>query len=191
MIDYSFQFVVPKTIEPKYDGHIFLDITVINDLVVTIAINTGWVRQDFDYSLAGILNELGQPDEIWLKINTDTMDGIPHFDYDLIYHTKGIDIEITENATYEGNSVRICPQEIFNATKTPPGMFIWLPEEQLRFRELPIYLPNLDVTDYRLLEQLTDEMDTKLFFETYRDPKTTKCFRAPLDKIPGYVTPYP
>ncbi len=164
---------------------------VKDNIVIAIRITADDVEPKFDYSLAGILNAFGQPDQIWFKIITDTMNGRPHFDYNLFFASRGINIFINENATIELNFVKVCPQDILNRNKFPPGMTLWSPAVEIHFDDLPVYVPNLEVAEFRMLEDLTDEIDTKSFFETYRNPKTTKCFRIPLDRIPGYVTPYP
>jgi hypothetical protein len=159
-------------------------------VAVVIWVWTNHISIEFDYSLAGLLKELGQPEEIRLEVFPKSQTQ-PHYEIILFYPSLGIEVQTHEFATLEENSLRLCPQEIFNYTQNPPGILLWSPDEGLRFEDLPIYAPLTDVSDFRLIEDLTDEIDTQSFYETYLDSKTTHCFHIPLDRFPGFTTPVP
>jgi hypothetical protein len=191
---YAFEFSLPQSIDPF--GNFGPGILVENGVVVAIVINTNYTTPEFDYSLAGILKELGQPEEIWLDVFDEPGQGPPPYEISLYYPSKGFEVSISEYATLEEDSLRLCPQYIFSSSFFPPGMSLWSPTEKLQFKDIKEsvigpFAANIDIPSFRLLEDLTEEIDTRSFYEIYRDPKTNHCFAIPLAKFPLYLTKSP
>jgi len=174
---YELSLTVPKT--TYAEGYIEPVIYVKDDIVTAIALNSSWVRSDFKYSLAGLLNTFGVPDEIWLEIDTDTMFE-PSYDIVLFYASRGFFVSADGNAQERGDVLRICPQKFRISDKFPPGLMLWSPLEKITYKTLGPSLLGGYINQSReglfLLEELTNSFGREDFYEVYRDPKTTACF---------------
>ncbi len=79
------------------------------------------------------------------------------------------------------NKIEICP----NRKNVPDYLFsqylyLWSPEEEKSFQDFDINF-GIDPYTFKLLEDLTTEIDTQTFYETYLDPNTNACFEIDMD----------
>jgi len=81
---FDFAFAVPPSMQAL--GWFEVDLSVRAGRVVGINLNSSAIRRSFDYLLAGWLQALGVPEEVWLFVQFDSM-GLPHYDLDLFYST--------------------------------------------------------------------------------------------------------
>jgi hypothetical protein len=157
---------------------------VKDGFVTAISLNTGSIRQDFDYSLAGILENFGEPQEIWIKINTDTMD-LPHYELDLFYPSQGLLFNSSGDAIeINDDFVTICPKE-FRWGEYPPALIVWDPSTEYSYKNLGNKLLGglkaFDSKDFSLFKDLSQDMDEKAFYDTYRNPTTSDCIDIDVD----------
>ncbi len=188
---YAFTYRVPKGVDfptalniegDYYSNYFDPTLFVQNNTVLAIELNTGWISQDFDYSLVGLLKMLGQPDEIWLRLITDeTSDYGPRYDIRLFYRTKGILLSSGGNATRQGEKLLVCPQ-VYWEDKFPPSVILWSPILNMTFEDFnDNLLGDMRKTysaEYVLLENVTESFNVADFYETYLEPGTAACFTA-------------
>jgi hypothetical protein len=180
---YEPEYIVPKSVDPL--GYIWPVIWVKDDVVLAIGTNSGWIEPDFDYSLAGFLSSLGAPDEIWLKIITDSMSK-PYYEMRLFYKERGIEIGATGEARINGNKLNLCPKE-FKQGEFPPGILLWAPSDKVNFKNMNSFLGNLtnrNSENFYPLEDLTEEFDTMTFYKTFHDPSSRVCLDFELTNLP-------
>jgi len=160
-------------------GEMIPEFWVRDGVVVAIMTNTGWVQQDFDYNLAGLLVGFGIPEEIWVRPIAKTQ-GQPYYYLALWYPSKGILVDMQGNATKNGDFLSICPQDIFSRVSFPPRLVLWNPKEQVSFRHFDLSLIDNDLglltEEYELLSKLSiDKLTNEDFFEIYKKAETETC----------------
>lgn len=182
-VHYEFSFDVPEALDTlEYFGP---KLGIKGGIVVGIGINSRWIESDFDYSLAALLQAFGSPDEIWLKVVTD-VPAEPYYDIDLFYPTKGILLSASGPLQMDDTRVIICPQE-FRLGLFPPFLMLWDPAMNLRYQSISYSTMGsrvLDISDYHLLEEFSDDFDSEDFYATYLDPQTTICFGIDPNNLP-------
>lgn len=181
---YTFEFDVPKNMDLL--EYLESDLWVKDGLIRAISLNTSWIEEDFDYSLSGILNIIGQPEEIWIKVNTDTMD-LPLYVLDLFYPSKGILINSTGEARAVDNiAVTICPKE-FRRGNFPPAILVWNPSRIYSYKNIGSDLlgesRDIGGEGFHPLGELSIDIDEEEFFNIYQDPMVDKCFDIDVTKL--------
>lgn len=157
---------------------------VENEVVKVIGINSSWVSQDFDYSLSGLLQSLGVPDEIWISPIAESLDGQPYYHLELFYPSKGILVGLLGNAKQDGQYLSLCPQKIFSRSPFPPTLLLWNPKEPVHFdsnfgKRLVDDDLGIIVDDYRLLQGVSpDGLTNAQFYDIYSDPETEVCIKV-------------
>jgi hypothetical protein len=159
----------------------FMPIFWVKDEVVkAIGINSSWVNQDFDYSLSGLLQSFGIPEEIWIRPVSESSTDQPYYYLVLFYPSKGILVNSLGNAETKDQHLVVCPQDIFSRSPYPPQLLLWNPEEQLVFENLGERLVDDDLgwvmSEYRLLHDITSNNMTNVeFYDIYSEPNTDIC----------------
>jgi hypothetical protein len=161
-----------------FDPSIF----VKDSTVLAIDLSSGWISQGFDYSLAALLGMWGQPNEIWIRVNSDVPpEYTPEYIIRLFYPTRGILLSSGGFAPWQDNRLQICPQEFWDDT-SPPGVVLWSPNLDLAFSDINDSLlggiRNTYMHEHVILEDLNEGFDTASFYKTYLDPGTTTCFEV-------------
>lgn len=180
-VRYDFAFDMPESLDPF--GYFEPSLGVRDNMVVGIGLSSQWVKPDFDYSLAGILHTFGAPDEIRLRVITDTPYQ-PYYDISLFYAVKGMLFGASDIAQVQGSHLIICPQAFrldseFQVDSYPPGLLLWDPSTNLNYQAVSystMGTRNANLPDFHLLEELSDDFDREDLYETYLDPQTTVCF---------------
>lgn len=183
---YTFYLEVSQDMHPlKYVESV---LWVKDGFVRAIALNASWIKEDFDYSLSGILRTLGQPEEIWIKVNTDTMMDLPFYELDLFYPSKGILINSSGEARAVNDiAVTICPKE-FRRGKFPPGILLWDPSHLYSYQEIGSDLlggsRDIGGESFYLLRKIAFDFNEEDFYNAYKDPTINDCFDIDMDKLP-------
>lgn len=157
---------------------------VENGLVKVVGINSGWVSQDFDYRLSGLLQSLGLPDEIWIRPIAESLDGQPYYNLKLFYPSKGILVGMLGNAEQDGQYLSVCPQNIFSRSPYPPTLLLWNPKEQVSFdgnfgKQLVDDDLGIIIDEYRLLQDVSPNgLTNAQFYDIYSDPDTEICIKV-------------
>jgi hypothetical protein len=183
VVRYDYAFVVPEEMDPL--GYFEPSVGVRDGIVVGISLNSRWVSNSFDYSLAGLLESFGPPDEVWLKLNVDSAYE-PTYELNLFYPTRGILLNATGTAQDRGGYLAVCPKE-FNRGLFPPALVLWSPTDQIthgNFRSALLGREDIDRGSFALLDELTDNFNHNDFYRTYLDPQTTACFDVTLARQP-------
>lgn len=183
---YEFDFIIPVEADSLGLGFIDSTLWVKDGFVTAISSNVGWINKYFDYSLSGLLKTLGQPEEIWIKVNTDTMD-LPHYELDLFYPSKGIRLNSTGDASAENNgSVTICPKE-FRRGEFPPAILLWDASIEHTYKNLSAVLlggsREIGGEGFDLLENVAVDFDEAEFFNTYQNVSTNRCIEIDVAKL--------
>ena len=180
---YDYSWPVPEEIAvtpnfPYFESGLW----VKNGLVSVISLNSHFIQRDFDYSLANLLKIFGVPEEIWVKIVTDTQYE-PLYEIDLFYPAKGLLLNATGNAKINESTISICPQE-FQRGNFPPAIMLFSPSEGYSFELLGEITGQIDVENYHLLRDLTDNYNENDFYNVYIDQTSSTCIDVDLTKIP-------
>jgi hypothetical protein len=171
----------------KFDipiGGISPRIWVEKGVVKAIGINSSWVSRDFDYSLSGLLQSFGVPEEIWIRPIAESSDYQPYYHLELFYPSKGIFVGLLGNAKAQGQYLNLCPQEIFSRSPFPPTLLLWNPKEQVSFdsnfgKRLVDDDLGIVVNEYRLLQEVAfDKLTNKDFYDIYRQPNVDACINV-------------
>lgn len=175
---YEFEFIIPVEVDPSGLGFIDSTLWVRDGIVTAISSNTGWIKKSFDYSLSELLKTFGQPEEIWIKVNTDTM-GLPHYELDLFYPSKGIKLNSTGDASAENSrSIMICPKS-FRRGEFPPAILLWDASIEYTYKNLSTELlggsRDTGGEDFYRLENVVPNLDEAMFFNTYQNASTNRC----------------
>ena len=182
-IKYVYKFDVPKVIAIHEDFQSFEPaLWVDNGIVSVIALNSGYIERNFDTSLAGLLEYFGRPEEIWLKLVTDTQ-SMPHYELDLFYPKKGILINSTGDAQSKDNILFLCPED-FRRGVFPPSITLFSSSNNLSYRKLAQLIGLTTIDDYHLLSDSSSNYDEEDFFNDYIDPMAQSCINIDLDKSP-------
>ncbi len=174
---YDFVFDMPEEIDPL--GFFEPSLGVKSDVVTGISLCGSWIKQDFDYSLAGFLQTFGPPDEIWLKVVTETQES-PYYEISIFYPSKGVLLGASGTVDAQSDHLMICPQE-FKLGAFPPGVLLWSPRKQLTYANIFLAVlgqENMDMSDYHLLEEWSLDFDREGFYATYLDSQTSTCFEV-------------
>jgi hypothetical protein len=156
---------------------------VKNGKVIAIATRCDWVRQDLDYSLSGLLKLLGMPEEIWIRLVTETQTDQPYYYMVLRYPSKGLYVEWIANVTVEGENLSVCAQDMLNRVPHAPWLVLWDPEEKAPFRQFGLKVLGDDLgkitNEYELLENISvDQVKNEEFFEMYSVVETKTCIKV-------------
>lgn len=174
-VRYEFVFDVPEMLDTlEYIGP---TLGVREGIVVGISLNSHWIKPDFDYSLAGLLQAFGLPDEIWVKVVTDTQYE-PHYEMVIFYATRGTLLKASGIIQEQDTHLMICPQE-FRLDSFPPALILWDPSARLGYQAVSYSVMGWKATDspdFHLLEELSADFDRQDFYETYLDPQNMVCF---------------
>lgn len=187
VVIFSTEFIVPKRINPR--GYLGSAIWVKDGVVIAISLGGNRVMDGFDYSLAGLLEMFGQPEEIWLEIHPKSSDDKPYYYLQLFYPTLGIKIGSQRGfAQVREDVITLCPAEFSDYSKVSLGFLLWSSTETVDFKEIDkVLLDDLipwHPDKYQLLEDLTTDIDNAAFYETYVNPNTNDCFDVALDAVP-------
>lgn len=174
--------VVSKGVD-KTIGDIAPIFWVENGAVKAIGVNSSWVRQDFDYSLSGLLKTFGEPEEVWIRPIAESSDDQPFYYLVLLYPSKGILVNLLGNAERQDQYLVVCPQDIFSRSPFPPQLLLWDPKIHLTFDQFGKRLIDDDLgwvmSEYRPLQEVsTDKLTNLEFYDTYTEPNTKTCINA-------------
>jgi hypothetical protein len=151
------------------EGAVAATISVQDGIVQTI-------RTDTYLPMAEMLNSYGEPSEIWIFADRQSIDPDAPFMIALFYGDAGI-LSVYKGSTPKADPLDVCPNQIDGPQQI---WFLWNPRlgfsfEQagpnaLLFRGRPSERP------FFQLEEVTN-INTKMFFEMDRDPaNTAECF---------------
>jgi hypothetical protein len=175
---YDFEITSP----PDLEGQVYFGFAlgVKDGGVVGITLNSSGIRRDFDYSLAGWLQALGVPEEIWLSVLFDPA-GLPQYELDLFYPSMGIMVNGDGYAEARGDEFVICPVPFRNGN-FPNVAKLWSPELEVTYANVMEqalgYKPVPTIREYRRLEDWTDQFGPDEFHATYSVAGTSACFEV-------------
>ncbi|MBI5354281.1 MAG: hypothetical protein HZB50_16690 [Chloroflexi bacterium] len=166
----------PETTYPRGMG---ISLRVENGIVSSITTYSNWVYENFDYSLSGVLSELGKPDEIWTLAAANSSDDQPYYTMILFYPSQGVMYKWEGNASKSGDLLKICPQDTSSRSKYAPEITLWHPSNNTSFTEFEEYVVG-QASHFRFkyfakLESITSDFTVTDFYQTYSDPSTTSC----------------
>ena len=128
----------PRTQEEGAFTSYYFDplIFVQGDRVIALYLSAGWIKEDFNYSLAGLLRLLGKPEEIWLKFSAETpSEYAPEYVLHLFYPTKGILLSSGGEVLLRDDRRQICPQLLWDAP-LPPAILLWASGQSIPFLDI-------------------------------------------------------
>jgi hypothetical protein len=183
-IAYDYYFPFPMRFHP-YDLVDFGPRIVIQDgIVFDVGISSAEIRHGQDTSLAGLLRLLGAPDEIWIKMPSESMNNRPAYELQLFYPNKGVLLGRFGSGYLSKESVLFCPQMPDNH-HYPYGLALFAPSPGITFESLTETILSRDTSVYKfhLLRDLIDSFSEADFYRLYSDPATDKCLTIPIDKL--------
>jgi hypothetical protein len=141
----------------------------------TITVDNGTVqsiRSDINFPLSETLETYGQPSEVWIKVDPQSINPEAPFTIVLFYPEQGI-LAGYQGTAKKGTILRFCPEKIIDYTL----WFLWDPSLDLIFagaaNEVLINRPFFNLED-------KTNMDFKTFYDTYKDPENASiCFEMP------------
>jgi hypothetical protein len=153
---------------------------VEDGVVKAIGTNSSWVSQDFDYSLSGLLQSLGKPEEIWIRSIAESSDDQPFYYLVLFYPSKGILVNLLGNAESHDQHLTLCPQNIFSRSPFAPQLLLWDPKTQVTFSHFGEELIDDDLgwvmDEYRPIQEVSANKITNAeFYNVYSEPNTETC----------------
>ncbi len=131
--------------------------------------------------VSNLLDEYGQPKEVWIRTYNQSREGDLPFDTVLFYPGKGFMVRYAKAATEQGDLIKGCPQDT-----GAPILAVWSYDEELLFPEANSRTLNFTAEGwaYLSLEEAT-EMSVEMFYETFKDPDKTICLETPENLWPS------
>lgn len=134
------------------------------------------IRTGAYFSISEIFEIYGQPTEIWIFADSQSINRQAPFTIALFYMDKGI-LGIYNGSTNKGETLEICPSTIGGDQQ---AWLLWNPELNLTFEQAGAngLLFDTHPSDRPLfqLEEVTNT-DVATFYETYKDPENANvCF---------------
>lgn len=128
-----------------------------------------------NYDLSKILQDYGQPTEVWLRTFAAADRGVQDFLIELFYQERGMLIEYrTAKPLREiDGKLRNCLVKDMNA----PVIHLWLPGALL-FEDAKSFLDTANLPEPKPLFDATG-MDVESFYETFQYPETDGCLETP------------
>lgn len=175
---YQYSFRVSMALDPLDLGFFEPRIWVEDGMVYGINLNTGWIQKGVKYTLPLVLREFGEPEEIWIRVQTDVQDK-PLYELALFYPHLGLLFNSSGEGEFISSGVKICPQT-FKHGIYPAAITLYTPNLQVSFEELQASLFDWTHNDFLLVElsSITDGYDEAAFYETYVVPNTSACFEV-------------
>jgi hypothetical protein len=154
-----------------------LELFVNNDIVRTLKV------MDFDtptYHLAEFLRVNGKPDQIWVLTHSLGQDNETGFVVFLFYKEQQM------IAAYGKGRATIGATWITGCIKSSPAIFIWSLDKPFAFAEAAhLFGVNVDEATYIEISEATERaLNAEKFYQRFRDPTLTPCFRTPKNLWP-------
>jgi hypothetical protein len=138
-----------------------------------------FVKDWENYLLPNVLDQFGQPTEVWLAKSPAVLDkqdgGYVPFYLLVFFQKKGIMVQYKGLVELHEGQIAICPN------KADVDLWLWKPEEGITL-DYVIQRSNRfaigDFSYYKPIEEVT-EMDVEEFSETFKNADTSKCFESP------------
>lgn len=145
----------------------------------TISVESGIVQTistDVFYPLDQILREYGQPDEVRIFVDAQSIDALAPFVLALYYEQLGF-LATFRGTAEKGSTSQICPTSI---GENQTVWFLWSPQLEISFekagRRALLFVSPAD-RPFRVLEEATN-ISVQEFYETYRNPGAASvCFQ--------------
>ena len=176
-IAYDILIPVSPDIYPVRLDHRYV---VQDDVVQKIELEMGKVAR---YQLSKILNDLGQPYDVWISTYSMALEGSLPFSAMLYYPQQAVLVHFASEAEVEGDFVVGCPQDApaFN-------LVLWRVEKQYKSFDAVVndtlWLGSFNDWNYQRLENVTD-IDPASFFETFKVAGNTTCIKSKAEHWPS------
>ena len=180
----GFAFVSPPY-DIDYIDKLGYEFYVSDGVIMSIStVNHHFPQIDAWYSLPGILQNLGEPDQVSIYTDGKNRAGIRHSGLILFYAEYGAIIESTSFSEVNayGDEIKMCPWGLGNYMNT------WAVDLGLTYEDaVELYVDNADhgLPNPRPLHEVTD-IDTQIFFETFREPDNKACITTYLKYWPTF-----
>jgi hypothetical protein len=183
LFHYDLIITDPDFLDPYGNQELGVSFICDETIVHEISISSNNIKPPSDTSLAGLLSTFGKPDEILLHFSPIPPFGNPSYSIVLFYKQIGLLVNFHSEIERVGNDLFFCPQEVLGLYHLPiPVYHMWSPSETKMLSDLHhIFYDNLVFTK---IEELFALLDTNIFYETYLDPVTDRCFIIPIDSLP-------
>ena len=170
----SFGFDVP--IFDENCRYSFLQITIWmqEGKVSYISIPSCHYNIDFDYSLSGILQKYGVPDEIIVEPFVYDWE-FPMYALQLIYFTKGILINYGGFFEVQEHELEICKASQNNLSDSSGSLILFTPSNDLTFEEIYEDIDFYDPEVSYSLDEIAFGYDPKDFYTQFSVPESTGC----------------
>jgi hypothetical protein len=150
------------------DGAVGATISVNDCIVETI-------ETDVFYPLSEVLTIYGQPKDVRISVDSQSIDPLAPFVIALYYEEQGF-LAVYRGKADKGVSSQICPSAIAGDQTV---WFLWSPKLNMPFekagRQVLLFVSPSD-NSFRKLEESTN-MDVRRFYETYRNAENgDRCF---------------
>ncbi len=133
-----------------------------------------------NYTLPVILNDYGQPTEIWLLTANAPMDDVLGFNLTLFYEQHNFMLVYSGDGEIIDGKVRGC----FSGGEDL-HLVVWSPEKNLTFVEAVDGLHNPRPIIYDLPLEEATEVSVETFYDTFRNANEPACIETPIDLWPG------
>ncbi len=177
---YDYSFEVPTNFEPLNLGFIEVSLYVQDEIIVAVGTSTGWIHQDFDYSLANLLALFDRPDEIWIRHSPVEADFHIEYSINLFYKAQGVLLGNSGEAIFRDNTLVICPLNVQHNTY-PMGILLYEPnvtDSYEHLRELLYGKYELAEARYVRLSTITDGFGESEFYNVYKNEGASECFEV-------------
>ena len=172
---YQYSFEVP--VNEKFPLVEYFDpiFWIINSKVEFIGINALYVSEDFDFSLARILQTFGTSSEIWIKPTVYDWE-TPYFITDLSYFNFGISIGLANYFKVDGKELSICLSDEQNDFMyLPADLLLFSPEEEYTFEKIAERTLLFEPNEYYLLDDIAFGYSVEDFYNQFSVSGTNQC----------------
>lgn len=130
--EYKYNFEFPEIEGSLIEQNFFPRIWVENDHISYILISGHWVKENFDFSLSTILNELGTPSEIRVEPTVYDWED-PYYLLEMVYLEQGVIVRFSDSFEVSNKNLNIC---LDSWSETSPAFLLFAKDNSLTFNEI-------------------------------------------------------
>lgn len=165
-------FVDPEIEDGVQTRHM---LTILNGILIEAEIQ---VRKYERFSPTSLMQEFGQPSEVWLWTIPEPFEGVLPADFLVYYPDHGILSGYRELADTLGENVQVCLNGTGNSTLLLWNPDIWDPEGTKGFIERTNASSELTLEGHQRIEDVSN-WDEEVLYTNVLDPNSTECLETP------------
>ena len=167
-------FIDPQIEKGEQVRHLF---RIQDEIVIEAEIEVGIYA---NYQIIPVLEQLGQPNEVWLRTIPDTYEGVLPVGLRLFFPERGVLVSYAIFGERVGDKVQVCFDKNGSTILRLWKPSIWDPNRNKDFVERANESSELTLEGHRPIDEVSN-WDAEQFYIILTDPTRTECLETPSD----------